>query len=819
MEELDDLLRRYELLAEKDKAARKTARDKLLALIDRAFSREGFSERYQESVWNACSQKSDAAALQKANGGIPPKKDFADEVRESGEYAAELSRLIHKDENYIFAQKARKHPEEFLSDRGMKLILRLLPAEERELAESLRKDLRRTDSAFVSEYLASFDLEELSLPLLRKAERAARETILRSKRMNDAFVRYLLSGEADDSERELAIYRLLGIDSFSELPALAADVLSGMLPEFERAKEIAEELGEGKSLFAAMRESVIAAGLDFRLSAQLLSAFTTRTLLALAKENPCVSQCAKDEIVRWESREKARDELRYNIVTAMPEAYKDLYPATRTMKRRFIIHSGPTNSGKTYSGMQALMRRENGVYLAPLRLLALEKSDELIEAGFPCDLRTGEEERLIEGASFTSSTVELADLTVRYQCAVIDECQMMTDPVRGGAWTAAILGLQAEEIHLCMSPWAVEIVLPLIEECGDDYEILTHERATPLSVEKRPVRFPDDVRDYDALIAFSRKSVHAIASRLEQAGKKCSVIYGNLPYDVRQNEASKFRKGETKIVVATDAVGLGLNLPIRRVVFMETQKFDGKELRGLEAEEIRQIAGRAGRRGIFEEGFVSSAEGDFLRDIADSLYRFQTEHSVPMFGFPRQLLGIESPVSVLMTEWMAIPPLPGFRKAELEEQIMLAEKAEAFLDDRSLVYRLCMIPFDTKDEELLELWTLLTKILARGGLGSVQPPEADLSMKLLDLEHQFRAYDIYFHFGRLFELDRLKNEAMERKNTVSKRIIQLLDAKGKELRKCPQCGCVLSWNYSYRLCENCYAKLGPRKFSRKNVRR
>ena len=89
-------------------------------------------------------------------------------------------------------------------------------------------------------------------------------------------------------------------------------------------------------------------------------------------------------------------------------------------------------------------------------------------------------------------------------------------------------------------------------------------------------------------------------------GKTCSIIYGALPYDVRYEEARKFREGETDIVVATDAIGMGLNMPVRRIVFLQTDKFDGYERRELYPAEIQQIAGRAGRYGIFDEGYVNT---------------------------------------------------------------------------------------------------------------------------------------------------------------------------------------------------------------------
>lgn len=105
---------------------------------------------------------------------------------------------------------------------------------------------------------------------------------------------------------------------------------------------------------------------------------------------------------------------------------------------------------------------------------------------------------------------------------------------------------------------------------------------------------------------FSRASAHACAAELQRSGVKTSIIYGALPYDVRQNEARRFREGETDVVVATDAIGMGLNLPIRRVVFLETEKFDGISKRPLSPSEYQQIAGRAGRYGQFEEGLYIS---------------------------------------------------------------------------------------------------------------------------------------------------------------------------------------------------------------------
>ena len=120
----------------------------------------------------------------------------------------------------------------------------------------------------------------------------------------------------------------------------------------------------------------------------------------------------------------------------------------KSMDRRFILHVGPTNSGKTYDALQALKTAGRGVYLGPLRLLALEMYDTLNEQGVPCELLTGEEFIRTENAAVTASTIELCNFNKRYDVAVIDEAQLISDPHRGGSWTKAIFMVDAAEVHI-----------------------------------------------------------------------------------------------------------------------------------------------------------------------------------------------------------------------------------------------------------------------------------------------------------------------------------------------------------------------------------
>lgn len=152
--------------------------------------------------------------------------------------------------------------------------------------------------------------------------------------------------------------------------------------------------------------------------------------------------------------------------------------------------------------------------------------------------------------------------------------------------------------------------------------ICRYQRKTALICEDTPFSFPESVLPGDALVVFSKKSVLDVAGRLEEEGIKASVIYGSLPPEIRRRQMQLFTSGKTKVVVATDAIGMGLNLPVRRIVFVQTQKFDGTTRRGLTVPEVKQIAGRAGRFGLFDTGYVNAMGQESLDYIpGNSLLR------------------------------------------------------------------------------------------------------------------------------------------------------------------------------------------------------
>ena len=275
----------------------------------------------------------------------------------------------------------------------------------------------------------------------------------------------------------------------------------------------------------------------------------------------------------------------------------------------FIFIWVKPNTGKTYDALQRLKQCAGGVYLAPLRILALENYERLNAEGVPCNLLTGEEELRVDGALHSSCTVEKADIQKIYEVAVIDEIQLLSDSQRGNAWTRAILGLRCPEIHLCGALNAKAQLIRMICDCGDEYEIKEYSRLVPLQTLKENVRFTD-VESGDALVAFSKKKVLSLSRYFADLGIKNSVIYGDLPPEVRRLQYDAFLSGENDILITTDAIGMGVNLPIKRIIFTELEKFDGEQFRILTSQEIKQIAGRAGRIGIYDIGYVACTEAD-----------------------------------------------------------------------------------------------------------------------------------------------------------------------------------------------------------------
>ncbi len=555
--------------------------------------------------------------------------------------------------------------------------------------------------------------------------------------------------------------------------------------------------GYGKEIFA---EEVYArlseTGIEENLNSRLHHYCTRRRIENLISRNPNYESIAKNA----KGVRASRKQIEKYILEKIPDNYIDLYPEARDMERHFVLHIGPTNSGKTHDALEERRIAPSGVYLAPLRLLACEVRDRLNEAGTPCDLRTGEETELCDEARHMSSTIEMLDTSRFYDVAVIDEAQMISDPMRGEAWTTAILGVRASVIHICMAPYARDIVINLIEECSDSYEIVEHSRQTKLVYDSDPFTFPDYVQEGDALIVFSKRDVLSCAAACQRRGINCSIVYGALPYDARKSEVGRFINGETSVIVATDAIGMGMNLPIRRVVFLRTIKFDGVSTRFLYPEEIQQIAGRAGRYGLYDEGYFTS---EYDRSKVRSLYfrRISQIRQAPI-GFPKSLISIEGRLSDIMQRWAEIPnQYDLYYKGDISEMLTLCEWMEQYSEDKELTFSFATIPFDIKNEELMSIWQEMVLARIAGKRLEYHTPYYDRD-DLASMETAFRICDLYYCYAERFEKDQ-KDVISEDRREIAGGIAEYLKTHELPLRKCRRCGRELAWNYPHQVCYRC----------------
>lgn len=434
-----------------------------------------------------------------------------------------------------------------------------------------------------------------------------------------------------------------------------------------------------------------------------------------------------------------------------PDNPKDEYPLARRIKRKFYIHLGDTNTGKTYNAIEKLKSAKKGLYLSPLRILALEIFERLNNDNVICDLSTGEEEVIKLGATHMSCTIEKANLKQDYDIVVIDEIQMINDSQRGNAWTRALLGLKCREIHICGALNSKDILKTIIEDCGDEYEIKEYKRNTPLEVQYKSFNYKD-VNDGDALIVFSKKRVLEIAKQYADNGIKTSIIYGALPPEVRKMQYNQFINKEANVLVSTDAIGMGVNLPIKRIVFMSIKKFDGDDVRELTSQEVKQVAGRAGRKGIYDIGYVASVGDtqDFIKEKIEATDDFIEKAVV---GPSDVILNIKTlPLNEKLALWSSREEkVSYYRKMDISEYLIILDKIKRYRLREDIQWNLLKVPFDVSNEDLMDKFLEYVDELFVAKLKSLTKPEC-FSGNLEELENYYQKISMYYSFSKIFNL-------------------------------------------------------------------
>jgi ATP-dependent RNA helicase SUPV3L1/SUV3 len=509
-----------------------------------------------------------------------------------------------------------------------------------------------------------------------------------------------------------------------------------------------------------------------------------------------------------------RQQQREALLARTIRDFKALFPVARSLKREIIFNVGPTNSGKTYEAMQALKNADTGVYLAPLRLLALEGYENLKELGVPTILLTGEEEIFDEDAGHVSSTIEMTDFETEVDVAIIDEIQMIGDRDRGWAWANALIGVPAKKIYLTGSQDALESVEALCEWLEEPLTIRRFERKTPQEILQVPTSL-DDIMPGTALIAFSRNNVLKFRQKLSKK-YKVSVIYGNLSPEVRREEARRFREGESDVLVATDAIAMGLNLPIKQILFTADNKYDGESQRPLYPTEVQQISGRAGRYGFAEVGYIGGISGPILKHIRQMIHEdlgdikppfkvmanfehiklvasiLQTDNLEKIFGFFAKHMEFDGPfeagdfqemeglAAIIDKYSLSLKDKFVFATAPVGRAPYIMEQFERYLKDYSEKHRVAYLVLESL------------------------PEFAQTENILLEVEDRIKEISLYLWLAYRFE-DAFIDSNLAISHRV--RLNQFIEAslkRGDFIKKCRTCSKALPKEYEHNICQNCF---------------
>ena len=434
-----------------------------------------------------------------------------------------------------------------------------------------------------------------------------------------------------------------------------------------------------------------------------------------------------------------------------PDNPKDEYIVARNMKRKFILHLGETNTGKTYNAMERLKQAQKGIYLSPLRILALEIFEKLNDENIVCNLLTGEEEIIKENATHISSTIERADYKNEYDIAVIDEIQMIQDPMRGIAWSKAVLGLKAKEIHICGASNSRVLLEKILKDCKDEYEIHEYKRKIPLEIEFKNFKYSDTMEG-DAVVVFSKKRVLEIAKEYSDNGIKASIIYGDLPPEVRKMQYKQFINKETKVLVTTDAIGMGVNLPIRRIIFLSIKKFDGEEVRELSSQEVKQIGGRAGRIGIYDVGYVAATGGN-AGVIKSKIEASDKDIEAAVIGPSDAILRIEGlPLNEKLALWRTRDEkIDFYTKMDVSEYILILNSLKRYKLSQEEEWDLLKVPFDVSNDSLMETFLDYVDEIFVNKQKELFKPEC-YNGYLDSLETYYAKINMYYSFSKIFNL-------------------------------------------------------------------
>lgn len=479
----------------------------------------------------------------------------------------------------------------------------------------------------------------------------------------------------------------------------------------------------------------------------------------------------------------------------------------------FILHKGPTNSGKTYHALKAFEDATTGCYLSPLRLLAYEVYEDLNEQGYKCSLTTGEEKIIHPESTFLSATVEMCP-TNECDVMIIDECSMIADKYRGEKWLRAILLNNAKQVHLILNEESFSLITMILDRINVEYDVREYNRLVSLQASVHNYEL-ENLPKHCVVICFKRLTVHSLKYDLESMGRKVSIIYGALPPEVKKYEMNRFINGETDICVSTDAIGMGLNLPCRQIIFYEIMKYDGEDFRCINHFEAKQIAGRAGRYNQFKTGYFSAIGKRDRKTLEDLVY-----NDGP--SFENTFMGLDYHILEKMGNSSLLSKLRSYDKMSLiphnVRDVVHFQPNEKYLDkyvptlekfDLEVAFAFLRCPVKPSNQHYYEsciskahIYNVIDPPLPV--LNSFIDDEDDLGM----VEKYLSEVDLYLsiaHDSILSQFVQLEEEIIENRNEFNQQVIDfLLRKRVRKIKRCRSCKTYLPISHRFPLCSTCY---------------
>lgn len=393
---------------------------------------------------------------------------------------------------------------------------------------------------------------------------------------------------------------------------------------------------------------------------------------------------------------------------------------------------------------------------------------------------------------------------------------MISDRDRGWAWANALIGAPAKKVILTGSSNALLAVKELCTYLGETLEIVTFERKNELEMMKYPVSMRK-IEPQTAVVAFSRRDVLSLKQQLSEK-YRVSVVYGNLSPEVRREEARRFREGESEILVATDAIAMGLNLPIKTILFAKDNKFDGLRRRELLPTEVVQIAGRAGRYGFEEKGFVGALDENALKTINKAFHS-----PLPDIALPVSVMASLEHVMLIgeILETNNITTILGFFAdnmefdgpfiaANIDSMLEIAAIVDEYTLDLKTRFYLSCAPASISSPYIESVFHRYIRQIEAGGKVLYIPPRdlpafAQTNDMLLNAEDRVREISLYlwlsFKFPDIFQDTQKALEARVRLNNFIENSLR----QGHFTKKCRRCGKVLDFSYRFSICDACHS--------------